>query len=256
MASKAPAEIQDPLSAPVRAAAEALANGEFVLLFDEEGREEETDLMIAARHTTPAAVRRLRNDGGGLVFVAVGNAPATTWQLPFAHDIQAAAAGQYPLLAELTPKKLPYDARSSFSLWINHRDTYTGIIDRDRSLTITSLAQLHDETRHLDGEEGDAGRKAFARQYRAPGHVPLCVAHPQGLTARQGHTELVVALAEIAGIEPFVAGCEMLAEDADTARTRADAEKYARQHGHAFLTGKELKEAYTEWKKKRDTQNA
>lgn len=256
MAMKAPEEVAGPLPESVRAAAEALAKGAFVLLFDEEGREEETDLMIAAAHTTPAAVRRLRSDGGGLVFVAVGHTPAATWQLPFAHDIQAAAADQFPLLAELTPKKLPYDARSSFSLWVNHRETYTGITDRDRSLTITSLAKLHEETHALDADTSDEGRKAFARAYRAPGHVPLCVAHPQGLDARQGHTELAVALAEIAGIEPFVAGCEMLSKDADSALSRADAKKYARQHGHAFLTGKELKEAYTQWTKKRATQDA
>lgn len=237
----------------VRAAAEALADGQFVLLFDQEGREEETDLMVAAAHTTPAAVRRLRSDGGGLVFVAVGHRPATTWGLPFAHDIQAAASEKIPLLAELTPKELPYDARSSFSLWVNHRDTYTGITDRDRSRTIRGLAELAGETDHDPGEEGS---HRFARHYRAPGHVPLCIAHPDGLSGRKGHTELATALSEIAGIPPLVAGCEMLAPDADTALPRADAKKYARQHGLAFLDGEALLEGYEQWQAKKATPDA
>ncbi len=236
---------------PVRAAAQALAEGRFILLFDQEGREEETDLMVAAAHTTPAAVRRLRSDGGGLVFVAVGNEPATEWGLPFAHDVQAAAAKEIPLLDELTPKRLPYDARSSFSLWVNHRDTYTGITDRDRSRTIQGLVELAQT-----GTGASDGAHGFARHYRAPGHVPLCIAHPEGLAGRKGHTELATALSEIAGIPPLVAGCEMLAPDADTALPRADAKKYARQHGLAFLEGEALLEGYEQWQANKATRDA
>jgi 3,4-dihydroxy 2-butanone 4-phosphate synthase len=240
----------DTLPAPLQAAAEALRKGQFVLLFDQEGREEETDLMISAAHTTPQAVRRMRQDGGGLVFVAVGHTPATAWGLPFAHDVQAAAAQTYPLLDRLTPKQLPYDQRSSFSLWVNHRDTYTGITDKDRARTISQLAGLEEQTREMTTQQAN---DLFAANYRSPGHVPLCIAHPEGLSARQGHTELATALAEIAGIPPIVAGCEMLAPDKDTALERADAEKYARQHGLVLLEGEALMEGYETWRATRVT---
>lgn len=239
----APPEAQLPPA--VRDAARALARGEPILVFDQAGREEETDLLVAAEHVTPRTVRRFRQDGGGLVFVALDATLAAHWRLPFAQEVQQAAAHRYPLLAELTPDRLPYDERSSFSLWVNHRDTYTGITDRDRARTICGLAELA-RARTPDEDGGTT----FARAYRAPGHVPICVAQPEGLRARQGHTELAVALAHIAGTIPILAGCEILQPDGDAALARADAEKYALRNGLVFLDGTLLVEATEQWRPK------
>ncbi len=191
----------------IQRAARALAQGEFVLLFDQEGREEETDLLIAAEHCTPTAVHRLRRDAGGLIFVAVDGAIGELFGLPFAHDVHEAASPAHPLLRHVVNTGLPYDARSSFSLWVNHRQTFTGITDVDRAKTIRELPLAAADADGLDRPEAMA---LFGDRFRSPGHVSLCVGHGEGPLGRQGHTELATALARIAGITPIVAGCEML----------------------------------------------
>jgi 3,4-dihydroxy 2-butanone 4-phosphate synthase len=239
----------DTLPDEVRAAAEALARGEPVLFFDAKGREEETDLLVAAEHCTPEMVRLLRQDGGGLVFLAVDATYGDLFGLPFAQDLNELAAERYPLLNHTGTPNLPYDARSSFSLWVNHRDTFTGITDNDRSLTIKGLAQTAQEAEGLpDGDRNEAAMRLFGERFRSPGHVSLCVGHREGLAGRQGHTELACTLARLAGITPIVAGWEMLDGETGRALSLADAEKYARQNGRVFLRGETLLEADRRWR--------
>lgn len=226
-------------------AARALARGEPVLFFDAKGREEETDILIAADHCTPEMVHLLRRDGGGLVFLAVDGAIGARFRLPFAQDLNDHASERFPLLQYMGTPNLPYDARSSFSLWVNHRDTFTGITDQDRALTITQIPQT---ARDAEGLDLDAAQRLFGERFRSPGHVSLCVGHEDGLLGRQGHTELACTLARIAGITPVVAGCEMLDGETGKALTLSDAQKYAAQNGRVFLRGEALVEAYRKWK--------
>lgn len=225
-------------------ALDALRRGEFVLLFDGEKREAETDLLCLARHASPRHVARLRGDGGGLVFLAVGALPAERLGLPFMHDVLAQAAERWPVLGELVPRGLPYDARSSFSLWVNHRETYTGITDVDRSKTLREFARLCEEAAVLSAAEAQA---RFAARFRSPGHVPLCVAARGMLHERRGHTELAVALAEMASETPCLVGCEMMDAESGRALSKGDALKYASRNGLAFLEGSQVVEAHTAW---------
>src|SRR5438067_3893052 len=97
-------------------AAELLRAGKPILLHDADGREEECDLFFAAEHATPAAVRMLRQEAGGLVFLAVDPSVGKALELPFLQDLYAEASEAHPVLQRLIPNDIKYDTRSSFSL--------------------------------------------------------------------------------------------------------------------------------------------
>lgn len=220
-------------------AAANLRHGKFVLMYDADGREEEVDLFVAAEHATPAAVRTLRKDAGGLVFLAVDPRVGRALQLPFLHELYAEDAARHPVLRKLIPNDIRYDTRSSFSLTINHRKTFTGITDNDRSLTITEFAALS----RLALRGAPDAVDAFGQGFRAPGHVHLCVGADKLLHQRQGHTELGVALARLAGVTPVLAGCEMLADDG-RALPKAKALEWAKAHGGVLIEGKAVHDAW------------
>ncbi|WP_049927274.1 3,4-dihydroxy-2-butanone-4-phosphate synthase [Halopiger goleimassiliensis] len=205
-------------------ALEALRAGEPVLVHDAADREGETDLIYHADAVTPEAVARLRNDAGGLVCAALSHDVAEAFDLPFyAETVDHPAAGDH---------ELGYDERSSFSLTVNHRDTYTGITDTDRSLTIRTLAEAAAAPESFD----------FASEFRVPGHVHLLKAAPDLLSQREGHTELGVALAEAADLPPAVVVCEMLDDETGEARSPADARAYADRHDFVYLEGRDVLE--------------
>jgi 3,4-dihydroxy 2-butanone 4-phosphate synthase len=214
-------------------AGELLRAGRPVLVYDADGREEEVDLFFAAEHATPDAVRALRSEAGGLVFLAVDPLVGRALELPFQQDLYAEASAKHPVLARLVPNDIKYDARSSFSLTINHRGTFTGITDVDRSLTITAFAELS-RAPSVD---------AFGKAFRAPGHVHLCVGAERLLRQRKGHTEIAVALARMSRVTPVLAGAEMLADDG-RARHKASAQAWADAHGTLLLNGRDVEEAW------------
>lgn len=199
----------------------AFQSGEPVLIHDAADREGETDFVYPAGAVTPAAIARLRHDAGGLVCVALSHAVAEAFDLPFVQDII-----DHPIAVH---HDLGYDERSSFSLTVNHRDTYTGITDEDRAVTITALAEAAATPTGTD----------FAEVFRAPGHVHLLRAAPRLLTERRGHTELGIALAEAVGIPPAVVVCEMLTDNGG-ARSPAAARSYAAHHDIPYIEGSRL----------------
>nr|WP_157500219.1 3,4-dihydroxy-2-butanone-4-phosphate synthase [Halobacterium sp. CBA1126] len=211
----------------VEAAVAAFRAGDPVLVHDAADREGEVDLVYPAEAVTPDDVARLRNDAGGLICVAVGEAAADAFDLPFLADVIDHPAADHGHLG--------YDDRSSFSLPVNHRDTFTGITDDDRALTITELAAATADPASVD----------FAAEFRAPGHVHVLRAAPS-LDDRQGHTELAVALAEEAGVAPAAVVCEMLDADTGGALSVADAKAYADREGFVYVEGSDLLAAFAE----------
>ncbi|WP_332897278.1 3,4-dihydroxy-2-butanone-4-phosphate synthase [Haladaptatus sp. CMSO5] len=193
-----------------------------VLIHDAADREGETDLVYPAASVAPSDVARMRNDAGGLVCVAVSDAVADDFALPFLQDVL-----DHPIAAA---HDLGYDERSSFSLTVNHRDTFTGITDEDRALTISKLGRAAADTAAVD----------FAAEFRAPGHVHLLRAAPGLLAERKGHTELGIALADAAGVAPAVVVCEMLDDETGKALSPADARAYAERHGFPYIEGARL----------------
>jgi 3,4-dihydroxy 2-butanone 4-phosphate synthase len=207
----------------------ALRAGQIILLYDFDDRERETDLAIRADAVQPSHIRQMRRDGGGLICTAISPESAKRLGLPFATDLLRAC----DCLEQ--PGDIPYDPknRSAFSLWVNHRRTFTGITDRDRALTITELAG--EVKRSLNG-----GGDRFMEKFRTPGHVAILRAADGLLDTRRGQTELSIALAELAGITPAVTICEMLDNENGFALSKEDACAYAARNGLVFIEGQEV----------------
>ncbi|QLH80462.1 3,4-dihydroxy-2-butanone-4-phosphate synthase [Halosimplex pelagicum] len=206
-------------TATVDRAVDALRRGDPILVHDAADREGEVDLIYPAGAVTPEAVARMRNDAGGLVCVALADAVAAAFDLPYVQEVI-----DHPAAAD---HDLGYDERSSFSLTVNHRDTYTGITDEDRALTITELAAAAADPESVD----------FAGEFRAPGHVHVLRAAPDLLADREGHTELAVALAGAADLPPAMVVCEMLDDETGGALSPAAARTYADREGLVYVEG-------------------
>lgn len=205
----------------------AFARGEPVLVHDAADREGEVDLVYPADAVDAAAISRLRNDAGGLICVAVGDDVGDAWDLPFLSDVLDHPAA--------TGDDLGYDQRSSFSLTVNHRDTFTGITDDDRARTISELARAA-----TAAADGDYDAEDFAAAFRTPGHVHLLRGAPELLSDRQGHTELGLALAAATDRAPAVVVSEMLDDETGGALPTAAARAYADRHGFAYVEGRDL----------------
>ncbi len=219
----------------------AFSQGKPVMVFDSDFREKETDLLWPATAATPAVMRRLRIDCGGLLFLAIGDEIGQMFDLPWLQDLHThqELVNDNPVLSYLITNDLQYDTRSAFTLSINHRDTYTGITDRDRSLTTKRFGELSGSLmeKSISGEEA---YKALGNEFRTPGHIPVCRESPGGLKSRQGHTELAVAIARLAGQVPATIGAEMLQPDGDGALSVKDARAYAAKHNIPMITGDDL----------------
>lgn len=222
----------------VQQALEALRAGNFVLVHDAADREDETDLVVAAEKVQPYHVARLRRDAGGLICVALHPRVADNLGLPFMTEIYRSASASYEVLRAIRPDDIPYDERSAFSISVNHRRTYTGVTDVDRAFTIRELGKLGVQA--LNGSVIEE----FGRNFRSPGHVPLLRAARGMLAERQGHTELVVALMEMAGLAPVAAICEVLDSESHRALSREGAMRYASENGLVYLEASDIVRAY------------
>lgn len=206
---------------------DAFGRGEPVLVHDFDSREAETDMIYPAHGVAPDDVARLRNDAGGLICVALSYAVTERFDLPFLSD-----ALDHP--SSNDDCDLGYDARSSFSITVNHRSTFTGITDDDRAKTIQELAAAAAEPTSVD----------FAAEFRSPGHVQLLKAAPSPLADRRGHTEFAIALAHAADVPPAVVVCEMLDDRSGRALDKHDACSYAAEHDIPFVDGATLMDRF------------
>jgi 3,4-dihydroxy 2-butanone 4-phosphate synthase len=220
----------------VEDAVKSLLAGNIVLLHDSEGRENETDMVAAAQHVTPSHIARMRVDAGGLICVAISKELSESIKLPFTSDIHASAKKDFPLLGYLTPDDIPYDEKSSFAVWVNHRKTFTGITDVDRALTVRKLAEILPKKPSM---------REFGRQFRSPGHVPLL--RGSELENREGHTELSVALMKLARVTPAACICEMMDAVTHKALSGEKVWAYAKKNKLVYLEASQVKEA---WRKR------
>ena len=226
----------------IEEALKAFRRADPVLIYDFDDREGETDIAIPAFSVTPEDIAMMRNDGGGLICVAIHPIATERLKLPFMHDVLKVASEKMNELASVSSARdIKYDSRSSFSLWVNHRDTFTGITDSDRSLTIRRIGEVVDYV--MMGHEFD-----FGSEFRSPGHVALLRAAESLTYDRVGQTELSVALAEMAGIGPAVAICEMLDSSNGKALNKEKAMQYGIKNGIPFIEGKEIVDSYKEFK--------
>ncbi len=171
--------------ANVRAAIDAFARGEIVVVTDDDDRENEGDLIIAAVHVTPEKMAFIVRHTCGIVC-----APIT---------------GETARRLHLAPMVADSDAihGTAFTISVDYRHgTSTGISADDRTATIRALAN------------GNAGRADFVR----PGHIFPLIARDGGVLMRSGHTEAAVDLCRMAEIEPVAAICELVNDDGTVMR--------------------------------------
>jgi len=159
--------------------------GEMLILVDDETRENEGDLVIAAEHVSASAINFMVTHGRGLVC-----APIT--------EDRARTLGLAPMCPENTALH-----GTHFAVSVDAReDITTGISAFDRTRTIQLL--INDATRPND--------------LALPGHVFPLIARNGGVLRRAGHTEATVDLARLAGLKPAAVLCEILNEDGTMAR--------------------------------------
>jgi 3,4-dihydroxy 2-butanone 4-phosphate synthase len=226
----------------INLALKALRAGKMIQIYDSDSREGETDLVIPAKAVTYKDVKWMRKDAGGLICVAVDPVASKQLNLPFMAELVREASKISNALGEVVEKEgdLKYDSHSSFSLWVNHRDTRTGIPDNERALTIQKIGEITEKT--LSGDN-----VRFGNEFRTPGHVALLRAAEGLLDERKGQTELSVALARMAGITPAMVVCEMLDDHNGKALSKEKSKEYGKEHELIFLEGQEIVDAYAAW---------
>ncbi len=227
----------------IKKAIKELQKGNFVLIHDDSEREDETDMVIPASKTTPEHVATMRNDAGGLICVAIHPKSAKNLKVPLMSQIYEKSKNDFQILKEAKADDIPYGERSSFSIAVNHRDTFTGITDKDRALTIKKLGEIAEEAQDQELV------KKFGKEFRTPGHVPLLKSAKNPLKDRDGHTEYSIALTEMAETGPAAVVCEMMDSETHEATTGEKAKKYAEENDLIHLKGDEIKKKYFKWKK-------
>lgn len=209
-----------------------LASGKPILVFDAENRERETDIVFPSQFVTPEAVRFLRKFGGGLICTTVKQDFADRLGMLYLEDI---LRNQYGKTSQITRSDdLKYDTNSSFSLTINHRDTFTGVSDIDRSITISSLAKFIKDSQGVQNP-----MEEFSRSFRTPGHVILIIARDGYFSQRRGHTELSTYMVERAGLTPSATIVEMLS-DSGRSMSKSESMKFAEDNSLSFIEGKDI----------------
>ena len=181
----------------VQAALAALRAGRMVVVIDDDHREAEGDLVVAAEHVTADHINFMLEHGRGLICVPMAPERCEALHLPLMVDP--------PRDPMATPFTVSVDARDGVT---------TGISAQDRARTIRLLA---------DPATGPA-------DLVRPGHVFPLKARPWGVLERRGHTEAAVDLMRLAGLQPVAAICEILGRDGRAARA-GELAGWARRHG-------------------------
>ncbi len=190
----------------IEEALEDIREGKMVILIDDEDRENEGDLTIAAEKVTPETINFMAKYGRGLICLSLTPERVEELKLPMMADMNTSRFG--------TAFTVSIEARKGVT---------TGISAADRATTIRTA--INPESRPED----------LAR----PGHVFPLRAQPGGVLKRAGQTEGSVDLARLAGLYPAGVICEIMNDDGTMARVPQLAE-FARRHGLKMITIKDL----------------
>ena len=192
--------------ATIEEAIEDIRAGRMVVVCDDEDRENEGDLTLAAQFATPEAINFMAKEGRGLICLAL--TPDRCDELGL--DLMAAK------------NESPFE--TAFTVSIEARDgVTTGISAADRARTIQVAI-----------DPGSAPRDLVQ-----PGHVFPLKAKPGGVLERTGQTEAAVDLARLAGLNPAGVICEIMNDDGTMARV-PDLERYCERHGLKMITVADL----------------
>ncbi len=198
-----------------RLAIEAFRRGEIVVVTDDDDRENEGDLIVAAVHATPEKLAFIVRHTSGIVCAPLTRAEAARLRLqPMVADNDAPLA-------------------TAFTVSVDYRHGLTsGISAEERCNTVRALANPN------------AGAADFVR----PGHVFPLVAREGGVLTRSGHTEAAVDLCRLAGLAEVGVICEMVNDDGTVTRG-AQVTAFAEQHGLRVVSVADL----IAWRQRRET---
>jgi 3,4-dihydroxy 2-butanone 4-phosphate synthase/GTP cyclohydrolase II len=170
--------------------------GKMVIMVDDENRENEGDLIMAAEKARPEDVNYMATHGRGLICLTLSRERCKQLRLP--------------LMVSDTDR--------------HHGTNFT--ISIEAAEGITTGISAHDRARTIQAAVAPGAKPEHLSQ---PGHIFPVMAQPGGVLTRAGHTEAGCDLARLAGLEPAAAIVEILKEDGSMAR-RPDLEKFAKQH--------------------------
>lgn len=191
---------------PIEEILEDIRQGEMIVLVDDEDRENEGDLVVAAAKSTPDAINFMIKNGGGLICLALTPQRVEELKLPAMVEDNSSRYG------------------TAFTVSIGAREgVTTGISASDRCRTILTAIDLGTSPQDLT----------------RPGHVFPLRAREGGVLIRAGHTEGAVDLARLSGLFPAGAICEILNEDGTMARL-PELERFAAEHGLKICSIKDL----------------
>lgn len=185
----------------IEEALEDIRAGKIVVVIDDEDRENEGDLLMAAEKVSPEAINFMATYGRGLICM-----PVTGSRLK--------ELGLSQMVTENTDTM-----GTAFTVSIDSSDSTTGISAFERAATIAKVLD--------DG--------ATPRDFKKPGHVFPLEAKDGGVLIRAGHTEAAVDLARLAGLKPAGVICEIMNEDGTMARTPQLLD-YVKRHGLKIIT--------------------
>lgn len=195
-------EKKTPHAASISDAVDALRQGRMIILVDDENRENEGDLMIAAQMATPEAINFMAREGRGLICLAMTEENADRLDLPL-------------MVSNNTAR-----FQTGFTVSIDaSQGTTTGISAHDRALTIKKAIS------------SDSKPDDFAR----PGHVFPLRARKGGVLVRAGQTEGAVDLCRLAGLKPAGVICEIMSEDGTMARM-GELHDFSKRHNIPIVT--------------------
>lgn len=197
----------DPARERVREAIAAIAEGKPVVVVDDDGRENEGDLIFAAVHATPQLMAFTVRHTSGFVCVALTGEDCDRLALPpMSHHSQDRFGTAY---------RVPVDLRG----------TGTGISAAARAATVAALASP----------------RSTARDFVRPGHVVPLSARPGGVLHRRGHTEAAVDLTRLAGLPAAGVLCEIVSQDRPGEMARgSELERFAKEHDLVHLSVDDL----------------
>ncbi|WP_147804835.1 bifunctional 3,4-dihydroxy-2-butanone-4-phosphate synthase/GTP cyclohydrolase II [Alkalicoccus halolimnae] len=190
---------------PIEEAIYALAQGEVVIVCDDEDRENEGDFISLAEKTTPEVINFMITHGRGLVCTPITEERAEKLNLVPMVDRNSDPHG------------------TAFTVSVDHKHTTTGISAPERAITVQAL--IDEDTKPAD--------------FQRPGHVFPLVAKAGGVLRRAGHTEAAVDLAKMAGAKPAGVICEIMNADGTMARV-PELREIADEHDLKMVTIKDL----------------
>ncbi|WP_284693977.1 bifunctional 3,4-dihydroxy-2-butanone-4-phosphate synthase/GTP cyclohydrolase II [Paraclostridium ghonii] len=191
----------------IEEAIEDIKEGKIVVVIDDEDRENEGDLLMAAEKVTPEAINFMATYGRGLICMPLEE------ELLNSLDI-------HQMVKENTDNH-----ETAFTVSIDHVDTTTGISAYERALTIQKVLE----------------KDSVPNDFRRPGHIFPLRAKKGGVLVRNGHTEAAVDLSKLAGLKPGGVICEIMNDDGTMARTN-ELIKFASIHNLKIITIKDLVE--------------